>query len=68
MQRIWKRAEKKSTRQVTVRESRQVRRDTEETGEDGLGAELSISRQLRVRPLKRDEGTVTGFPEIATAA
>ena len=47
--------EEKSTREGTVREPCQVRVGTEDTGEHGLGAELSIGRRLRVRPLLRFE-------------
>ncbi len=42
---------------MTVREPRLVRKGTQESAEDGLGAVLSISRQCRVRPLKRFEVT-----------
>ena len=51
--------EEKSTREGTVREPCQVRVGTVDTGEHGLGAELSILRQLRERPLTRFEAYAT---------
>ena len=50
---ICKCGEKKSTLAETVREPSKVRVGTEEAAEHGLGAGLSIGRQLRVRPLQR---------------
>ena len=50
---INKGSEKKSIRQVTVREPWLVETGTEETGEDGLGAGSPIGRWSRVRPLTR---------------
>ena len=52
--------EEKSTRLSAAREPRLVERGAREVGEHGLGAELSIGRQLRVRPLTRF-GVVVSF-------
>ena len=70
---IAKSGEKNSNREGTVREPWQVRVGTEDTGEHGLGAALSIGRQRRVRPLLRFEaplganqgGTAVNFIALA---
>ena len=53
-----KSCEEESTLGYPPREPRLVRRGAEKTAEHGLGAEPSIFRWLRVRPLQRFEAEI----------
>ncbi len=55
----YKGKEQESTPAEAFSESRLVRGDTDDAAEHGLGAEESIGRLLRVRPLKREEADLS---------